>query len=133
MKAHCRIGIVLLIMVAFASGGCATLNGRWAGGELDPAMARDQFDFFRPAGNKDNFVSADIRLQDDGTFMADIKYGASLIQNAGSWKLDGDKLSMTDQSGRAQIFVVKRIDDNTLNIITGIKGSDVVLVVKKQV
>lgn len=125
--------LVLSGILALAAPGCATLNGHWSGSELTPAMARDQYDLFRPANAKTNFVSADLRLQQDGTFLADLKYGTELVQTAGTWKLDGAKLTLTDRTGRAQVFLTKRIDDNTLQLITGIKGSDVVLVIKKQV
>ena len=126
-----ELGFLGLLVVACP--GCATLNGRWSGGDVTPAMARDQFDLFRPQANKASFVSAEIRLQQDGTFTAEIKYGNDLVRATGTWKLDGEKLSLTDQAGRAQIFLTKRIDENTLQIITALKGTDVVLTVKKQV
>jgi hypothetical protein len=126
-----ELGILGLLVVTFP--GCATLTGRWSGDDLAPAIARDQFDLCRPQANKASFVSAELRLQQDGTFTADIKYGSDLVRATGTWKLDGEKLSLTDATGRAQIFLVKRVDDNTLRIITGIKGTDVVLTMKKQV
>jgi hypothetical protein len=130
----CRLsGMGLLVLLGLVCPGCATLVGRWSGGDLNPAMARDQFDLLRPQGNTGNFVSAELRLQQDGTFSGDMKYGNDAVRASGTWKLDGEKLTLTDQAGRAKVYVTKRIDDNTLQIITGIKGSDVVLTLKKQV
>jgi len=133
MKTHKLFELGCLGLLVVACQGCATLVGRWSGDDVTPAMARDQFDLLRPPGNTANFVSADIRLQQDGTFTADVKYGNDLVRATGSWKLDGEKLSLTDQAGRAEVFLAKRIDETTLQIVTGIKGSDVVLKLKKQV
>jgi hypothetical protein len=128
-----RLGTFYLLMVLVGTSGCATIAGRWSGGDLMPAMARDQFDLFRPSDNTDNFVSAELRLQSDGTYMADIIYGEKLVRSAGTWKLDGRKLTMTDNSGRSQVFVARKTDKTTLTITTGIKGTEVILTVKKQV
>jgi len=95
-------------------------------------MARDQYDLFRPADSKDNFVSADFRLQQDGTFIADLNYGGNLTQSTGTWKLEGAKLTLTDRTGKALVFLVRQPDSNTLEIVRGIKGSDVTLTLKKQ-
>ena len=133
MKLRGAYGVGVLALLVLVCPGCATLVGRWSGGDLNPAMARDQFDLLRPQGNTAAFVSAEIRLQQDGTFLADLRYGTDLIHATGTWKLEGDKLTLTDQAGRAKVYIAKRIDDNNLQLITGIKGSDVVLKLKKQV
>jgi hypothetical protein len=133
MKLHSTWGVGLLGLLVLVCPGCATLVGRWSGDDLAPAMARDQFDLLRPQGNTAAFVSAEIRLQQDATFLADLRYGTDLIHVSGTWKLNGERLTLTDQAGRAKVYVAKRIDDNNLQLITGIKGSDVVLKLKKQV
>jgi hypothetical protein len=128
-----RFGTFCLLTVLLGTSGCATIAGRWSGSDLMPAMARDQFDLFRPNGNTANFVSAELRLQNDGTYTADIIYGEELVRSAGTWKLEGRKLTMTDNSGRAQVFVARKTDKTTMTITTGIKGTEVVLMVKKQI
>jgi hypothetical protein len=128
-----RFGVCCLLALLLSTTGCVTIAGRWSGGELVPAMARDQFDLFRPEGNTASFVSAELRLQEDGTYTADLKYGEELIRSTGTWTFEGQKLSMTDNEGRSLVFVARKVDDMTLEIITGIKGTDVVLTVKKQI
>lgn len=127
MRIHKAGRLALLILMMLAPSGCPTMTGRWFVSDLSPAMARDQFDLFRPACERGNLVSADIRLQKDGTFLADMKNGSELVQVAGTWALDGQELTLTDQKGRAQVFFAKSTNDQTLHLITGMKGTDMVL------
>lgn len=137
--AHDRFGFrsarayltALLIGTSFSATGCA-INGRWVGGDLNPEMARDQFDLMRPDGNMDEFVQADIRFQNDGTYMADLRYGDVLKRSTGTWKHQGDKLTLVEEDGDPQVFLVKQPDGATLNLIVGVKGTDVTLTLKKQ-
>ena len=129
MARACLLGS--LVATALATAGCG-IQGRWVGDKLKPEMARDQFNLMRPEGNFDNFVQADIRFQDDGTYMADLRYGSVLKRSTGKWELNEDKLTLVEENGTPQVFLVKQPDAATLNLIVGIKGSDVTLTLKKQ-
>ncbi len=132
-----RYGVwgMLLAMVALTgAAGCVPVVGHWTGGDLQPEMARDQFNLFRPEGSRDNFVNAELRVQQDSTFTGAVKYGDRLVNVAGRWKYDQNvpSLTLTDNEGHTQAYGVKKPDDSTLKLITGIKGSDVTLTLKKQ-
>ncbi len=58
------------LMLIGASSGCVNLKGHWIGSDLKPEMARDQFQFLRGSEQADNFVSTDLRLQQDGSYAA---------------------------------------------------------------
>jgi hypothetical protein len=115
-----------------ASTGCVNLTGHWIGSDLKPEMARDQFQFLRGGEQTDNFVNTDLRLQQDGSYTAVTNYGGTLHNNTGTWKYD-DKgyVTFSDSQGHSYVYAAKKIDDNTLLIIRGIKGTDVTLTLKK--
>jgi len=121
------IGVLVL------TAGC-DIVGRWAGSSLSPEMARDQFKLLRPESQPGKFVSADFRFQQDGTFTADINYDGKLESKQGTYKYDANKHTVTliDKSGNSYVYAVKKVDDQTLQLIKGIKGSDVTLTLKKQ-
>lgn len=125
------LAICVLTALAAHCAGCS-IAGHWTGSDLKPEMARDQYDLFRPADMGGNFVSADFRLQQDGTFTADLNYGGKLVRSTGNWKLDGAKLNLTDSTGKSLVFFVKQPDANTMEVVRGIKGTDVTLTLKKQ-
>lgn len=115
-----------------ASSGCVNLTGHWIGSDLKPEMARDQFQFLRTGEQSDNFVNTDLRLQQDGSYTAVTNYGGTLHNNTGTWKYD-DKgyVTFTDSQGHSFAYAARKVDDNTLQIVRGIKGTDVTLTLKK--
>jgi hypothetical protein len=131
-----RSGVLfgLLALVALAgSSGCASFVGRWTGGSLAPEMARDQFKFLRPADQPGKFVSADVRLQQDGSYTAEVNYDGKIEQRVGTWKYD-DKgfLVLNDKEGNSYAYALHKVDDQTIQLVKGIKGTDVTLTLKKQ-
>ncbi len=120
-------GIVLLTV------GC-DIVGRWSGSSLSPEMARDQFKLLRPESKPGKFVSADFRFQQDGSYTADIVYDGKLEARQGTYKYDAGKgmLTMMDKQGNSYAFAAKKVDDQTLQVVKGIKGTDVTLTLKKQ-
>ena len=126
------IGLLALVALG-GSSGCASLAGRWTGDTLKPEMARDQFKLLRPAEQPGKFVSADLRLQNDGTYTADVNYDGKVAHFMGSWKYD-DKgfLNLNDKQGNSYGYAVRKVDDQTIQLIKGIKGTDVTLTLKKQ-
>lgn len=126
------VGIMALMVLA-GSTGCVSLAGRWTGDTLKPEMAREQFKLLRPAEEPGKFVSADLRLQPDGSFTAEVNYDGKLEQHMGTWKYD-DKgfLNLNDKKGNSYGYAAKKVDDQTLQLIKAIKGTDVTLTLKKQ-
>lgn len=122
----------LLGLLASASG-CASMAGHWTGDKLKPEMARDQFPLLRPAEKPGKFVSADLRMQQDGTCTAEVVYDGKIERFMGTWKYD-DKgfLNFNDKQGNSYGYAVRRVDDQTVELIKGIKGTDVTLTLKKQ-
>jgi hypothetical protein len=124
---YSTIGIVVV------AGGC-DLTGRWTGSSLSPEMARDQFKLLRAADKPGKFVSADFRFQQDGSYTADVVYDGKLESHQGTYKYDANKsmLTILDKEGNSYAFIAKKVDDQTLQLVTGIKGTDVTLTLKKQ-
>ena len=127
------LGGLLCLGVVVGLSGCATLAGHWSGDQLEPEMSRDQFKLLRPIEQTGRFVSADLRLQEDGSYTAELNYDGRVEQSLGSWKLD-DKgyLTFVDKLGRSYGYAVRRPDDQTLEMVKGIKGTDATLTLKKQ-
>jgi hypothetical protein len=113
--------------------GCVSLAGRWTGNELKPEMARDQFKLLRPTDQSGKLVSADLRLQRDGSYTAELNYDGQVEQSLGTWKTD-DKgyLTFVDKQGRSYGYAVRRPNDQTIEMVKGIKGTDATLTLKKQ-
>ncbi len=129
-----RIGVEALCLGALAGlSGCVSLTGRWTGDELQPEMARDQYKLLQPAEQPGRLVSADIRLQKDGSYTAEMNYDGNVVQSLGKWTYD-DKgyVSFVDKEGRSYGYTVRRPDDKTLEMVKSIKGTDAILTLKKQ-
>jgi hypothetical protein len=119
-------------LVVFTAG--CDIVGHWSGTNLNPEMARDQFKLLRPENMPGKFVSADFRFQQDGSFTANIVYDGKLDVFQGTYKYDMNKgmLTIMDKDGNTFAFAAKKVDDNTLQLIKGIKGTDVTLTLKKR-
>jgi hypothetical protein len=126
-------GGFLCLGAAVSLCGCASLAGRWSGSELRPEMARDQFKLLRPAEQSGKLVSADLRLQQDGSYTAEFNYDGQVEQSLGTWKCD-DKgyLTFVDKQGSSYGYAVRRPDDQTIQMVKGIKGTDATLTLKKR-
>ena len=113
--------------------GCASLAGRWSGNELRPEMARDQFKLLRPAEQPGKLVSVDLRLQQDGSYTAELNYDGQVEQSLGTWKCDAKGyLSFVDKQGRGYGYAIRRVDDQTIQMVKGIKGTDATLTLTKR-
>jgi hypothetical protein len=124
---------LLALAVLGGSSGCATLAGRWTGDSLKPEMARDQFKLLVPAEKAGKFVSVDLRLQSDGTCTADVNYDGKSEPFVGTWKDDGKGfVNFVDKKGNTYGYAVRRVDDQTIEIVRSVKGTDVTLTLKKQ-
>jgi hypothetical protein len=124
---YSAIGLVVLM------AGC-DIVGRWSGSSLSPEMARDQFKLLRPESMPGKFVSVDFRFQKDGSYTADINYDGKLESKQGTYKYDANKgmLTLMDKEGNSYAYAAKKVDDQTLQLVKGVKGSDVTLTLKKQ-
>lgn len=113
--------------------GCADLSGRWMGDELQPEMARDQFKLLQPTAEAGRLVSADIRLQKDGSYTAEMNYDGNVVQSLGNWEYaEKGYLSFVDKEGRSYGYGVRRPNDETMQMVKSIKGTDAILTLKKQ-
>jgi hypothetical protein len=123
----------LMLAVLIGIAGC-DIVGRWAGSDLSPEMARDQFKLLRPESKLGKFVSADFRFQQDGSYTADIVYDGKLESHQGTYDYDANKgmVTIRDKEGNSYAFAAKKVDDQTLQFIKGIKGTDVTLTLKKR-
>jgi hypothetical protein len=127
------LGGFLCLGVVVGPSGCVTLAGRWTGSDLRPEMARDQFKLLRPAEQSGKLVSVDLRLQQDGSYTAELNYDGKVEQSLGTWKYnDKGYLTFVDKQGRSYGYDVRRPDDQTIQIVKGIKGTDATLTLKKQ-
>ena len=127
------LGGLLGLGAVVGLSGCATLAGRWTGSELRPEMARDQFKLLRPADQSGKLVSADLRLQQDGSYTAELNYDGKVEQSLGSWKCDAKGyLTFVDKHGSSYGYAVRRPNDQTIELVKGIKGTDATLTLKKQ-
>ncbi len=130
---HRVFGGLLCLGAVVGLSGCATLAGRWTGNELQPEMARDQFKLLRPADQSGKLVSADLRLQQDGSYTAELNYDGKVEQSLGTWKCaEKGHLTFVDKKGRSYGYAVRRPNDQTLEMVKGIKGTDATLTLKKQ-
>jgi hypothetical protein len=113
--------------------GCASLAGRWSGNELRPEMARDQFKLLRPTDQSGKLVNVDLRLQRDGSYTAELNYDGQVVQSLGTWKCD-DKgyLTFVDKQGSSYGYAVRRVNDQTIQMVKGIKGTDATLTLTKR-
>lgn len=127
------LGALLCLAALIGLSGCVTLAGHWTGDEIQPEMARDQFRLLRPAEQAGRFVSADLRLQQDGSYTAELNYDGRVEQSLGSWKLD-DKgyLTFVDKVGKSYGYAIRRPNDQTLEVVKGIKGTDATLTLKRR-
>jgi hypothetical protein len=126
------LGLLTLVVLG-GSSGCATLAGRWSGDNLKPEMARDQFALLRPAGEPGRFVSAELRLQPDGTYTAEVNYSGKIERHMGTWKYDNkDFINFTDKEGNTYGYGLRKVDEQTIQLIKGLKGTDVTLTLKKE-
>ncbi len=127
------LGGLLCMGVVVSASGCANLAGRWTGSELRPEMAREQFKLLRPTDQTGKLVSADLRLQQDGSYTAELNYDGKVEQSLGSWKVDAmGYLTFVDKHGSSYGYAVRRPDDKTIELVKGIKGTDATLTLKKQ-
>jgi hypothetical protein len=127
------LGGLLCLSAVVGLSGCVSLAGRWAGGDLKPEMARDQFKLLRPADQSGKLVSADVRLQQDGSYTAELTYDGKIEQSLGTWKYDPkDYLTFVDKQGRSYGYAIRRPNDQTIELVKGIKGTDATLTLKKQ-
>ncbi|MBK9120680.1 MAG: hypothetical protein IPM18_13940 [Phycisphaerales bacterium] len=128
------LGGALCLGALVCISGCATLAGHWTGEALAPEMARDQFKLLRPAEQSGRLVRAELRLQDDGSYTADLNYDGRVEQSRGTWSMDskGGYLTFVDTQGRSYGYAVRRPNDVTLEVIKGVKGTDATLTLKKQ-
>jgi hypothetical protein len=127
------VGGLLCLGTLLGLSGCVSVAGRWSGSELRPEMARDQFKFLRPTDQSGKLVSADLRLQPDGSYTAELNYDGKVEQSLGTWKCDEKGyLTFVDKQGRSFGYAVRRPDDNTIELTKGIKGTDATLTLKKQ-
>ncbi len=126
-------GGLLCLGAVVGLSGCASLAGHWSGNELRPEMARDQFKLLRPTDQSGKLVSADLRLQQDGSYTAELNYDGKVEQSLGTWKYnDRGYLTFVDKQGRSYGYDVRRPDDQTIEMVKGIKGTDATLTLKKQ-
>lgn len=123
----------LLWTVAAGVSGCATLAGHWSGNQLQPEMSRDQYKLLRPTDQAGRLVSADLRLQRDGSYSADLNYDGNVEQSLGEWNCENAAyVTFVDKQGRSYGYSVRRPNDQTLELVKSIKGTDAVLTLKKQ-
>ncbi len=127
------LGGLLCLSAVVGSSGCVSLAGRWIGSELQPEMARDQFKLLRPTDQPGRLVSADLRLQQDGSYTAELNYDGNVVQSLGNWKYAAKGyLSFVDKQGRSYGYAVRRPNDQTIELVKGIKGTDATLTLKKR-
>lgn len=139
MRINSRSGLsrfvvgVLCVAALVSASGCATLTGRWSGDDLKPEMARDQFKLLRPSEQSGRLVSVELRLQQDGSYTAELNYDGRIEQSLGTWKVDDNRyLTFVDKDGRSYGYSIRRPNDNTLEMLKGIKGTDATLTLNKQ-
>jgi hypothetical protein len=125
------MSLILGAMVGLC--GCASLAGHWTGSDLQPEMARDAFKLLRPADQSGKLVSADIRLQPDSSYTAELNYDGKVVQSLGTWKCNYQGyLTFVDTLGNSYGYAIRRPDDQTIQMVKGIKGTDATLTLKKQ-
>jgi hypothetical protein len=124
-----RICVAALLLGTLSACG-GSVKGRWVGSEVKPEMARDQFRFLAPPTQPGRFVSADVRLQKDGTFNSSAIYDSEVKTVTGTWALKDDVLTFRDQVGNSWIYGVRK-DGDEMELVQGIKGTDVRLTLEK--
>lgn len=139
MNVTCRVEFqrvfrgILCLSALVSLSGCASIVGRWSGSELKPEMARDQFKLLRPTEHPGRLVSVDLRLQQDGSYTAELNYDGNVEQSLGTWKCNlNNYLTFVDTGGKSYGYTVRRPDDQTIQMVKGIKGTDATLTLKKQ-
>jgi hypothetical protein len=139
MKDTCRVvgrrvfGGFVCLGALVSLCGCASLAGRWSGNELQPEMARDQFKLLQPAEQPGRLVGADLRLQLDGSYTAELNYDGKVVQSLGKWTYaEKGYLSFVDKQGRSYGYDVRRPNDETIQLVKSIKGTNATLTLTKR-
>ncbi len=124
----------ILCLAAMVSSGCATMDGRWQGSQVDPEMARDQFKLLRPDHEPGRLVNADLRLHNDGSYTAELNYDGQIQRSQGTWDYDHSEryITFVDEYGHTYGYSVRRPDDRTAELVKEVQGTDAVLELKQR-
>jgi hypothetical protein len=129
MKTIRRIVGCCILLVLFS--GCG-LPGRWETESFKPELAREDFVFLGTDAGGLGFKRTNITFYEDGRYDAEIYYGTELYRSSGDWERYNSKLTFVDMSGKPYTYDIELKDfDNKLRLITPIKGTDVILTMKR--
>lgn len=110
--------------------GCS-VQGDWVYAGLEPEMAREDINLLGTSVYGNELTGADIRLDEDKTYTADIKYGEMAKIRSGTWKTDSDLITFIDNTGESYTYHY-RLKDNKLHLKKLIEGTEVVLTLERK-
>ena len=126
--------IVLLVLSSVAVSGCG-LKGHWQSREIDPTVARDEYRPFGTVSPGGPFSRADVYLNEDQSYTADVYYGNEAVRSNGTWQKKDFKNEITflPTTGSAYTYKYELKDfDSTLVLTREVQGTDVKWILKRQ-
>lgn len=129
MKRAGQLG--LAAMGLLLATGCG-LQGKWVSESFGPELARDQFGLVGLRVQGVEFTKATIWLRKDKTYTLEAYYGENLHRSTGTWETTDHKITFVDSKGVSQTYNYDLVEgDKKLKLIRTIKGTDVVLELKR--
>jgi hypothetical protein len=120
-----------LCVLATVFSGCG-LPGRWETESFKPELARESFVFLGADPQGLGFRRTNITFYHDGRYDAEIYYGMELHRSSGDWERYDGKLTFVDMNGKPYTYDVQtRSFSNEMRLITGIKGTDAILTMRR--
>jgi len=127
MKMTMRIAGCCVLLAFFS--GCG-LPGRWETETFKPELARESFAFLGTDPQGLGFKRTNITFYEDGRYDAEIYYGTELHRSSGDWERYDSKLTFVDADGKPYTYDIE-LKDNKLRLVTPIKGTDVILTMRR--
>ena len=126
------VGFLGLAAASLMIGCGERVDGEWMSQSVTPAMARDQLKFLRPANFNGEFVKATIELKKDKKYIAEVYYAGELGYSSGTWMYDSGRINFLDDKYGSHVYRAELARaGRELKIITTIKGTDVVLSMRR--
>lgn len=129
-----RPGIkVLTAGLLISLSGCASLPGHWSGNEVNPESARSRFRLLTPGEESGKLIRADVQLQQNGDYTAELIYDEGVERSSGKWALESPSyLTFVDENQKSYGYAVRHLDEQTIRLARRYQGIDTSLTLNRQ-